>query len=117
VNILIVDDSKVSRLLLKEQVEALNYSVVGEAKDGSEAMALFEKLKPDIILTDIEMPIIDGIELTRKIHAEYKNVKIIVISAVVNKKMTERAVLSGAFTVLQKPIDGKRLKKALSMRL
>lgn len=116
-NILIVDDSRVSRMLIREQVEALNYNVVGEAKDGVEGLAQFNSLKPDIIIADIEMPELDGIELTKRVYETHKNIKIIIISSVVNKKVTQRAVLSGAFMVLQKPIDDRQLSRALSREL
>lgn len=116
-NILIVDDSRVSRLLIKQQVEALNYTVVGEAKDGIEGVALFKDLMPDIIIADIEMPNMSGIEMTKKIYETHKNIKIVVISSVVNKKVTQKAILSGAFIVLKKPIDNRLLQKALSREL
>jgi len=116
-NILVVDDSRVSRMYIKEQVESLNYNVVGEAKDGVEGLALFENLKPEIIIADIEMPKMDGIEMTKKIYENNKNVKIIIITSVVNKKTTQKAILSGAFIVLKKPIETKQLAKALSREL
>jgi len=112
-NVLIVDDSTVSRMLIKEKVEALNYNVVGEAKNGSEGLSLFKSLMPDIVITDIEMPEMNGIEMTKRIYETHKNIKIIVISSVVSKKITQRAILSGAFVVLKKPLDDEKLSKVL----
>jgi len=116
-NVLVVDDSRVSRMYIKELVESLNYNVVGEAKDGVEGLSLFNTLKPEVVIADIEMPKMDGIEMTKQIYENNKNVKVIIITSVVNKKTTQRAVLSGASIVLKKPIDIKHLSKALSREL
>jgi len=83
-NILVVDDSKVSRMFIRELVESLNYNVVGEAANGVEGITLFDSLKPEVIIADIEMPEMDGIEMTKRIYENHKNVKIIIISSVVN---------------------------------
>lgn len=65
--ILIVDDSKTSRKVLKNLLEADGHTIIGEAKDGEEGIALFKELHPDITTMDITMPVLDGLEAINNI--------------------------------------------------
>jgi len=111
--ILIVDDSKVARSIIRKQVEALNLEVIAEGKDGTEGLSLWKELTPEIIISDIEMPEMDGISMSKTIREEDKNVKIIILSSIINKKVTNDALLSGANLVLPKPLEKADLKKAI----
>ena len=113
-NILIVDDSKVSRSILRELLEPLGYKVVAEAVNGEDGIEKFKKFKPDLIISDIEMPVMDGIKMSSIISEHNTLVKIIVISSVVNKKITQKALLHGASIVLTKPIEEAQLIEAIN---
>jgi two-component system response regulator YesN len=81
--ILIVDDDALSRDKLRSLIDfkKCGYMIVGEAKSGREAIGLIEKLKPDVIITDIVMQNINGIELIEFIQKNYPDVVVIALSA------------------------------------
>jgi two-component system, chemotaxis family, protein-glutamate methylesterase/glutaminase len=103
--VLVTEDSVVARALLVSIVgRDPGLEVVGEARDGEEAVALAAKLKPDVITMDVHMPKLDGLEATRRIMAETPT-PIVVISAIDpnDVKMSFEAMGSGALAVLAKP--------------
>lgn len=106
IRILIVDDSLTEGLLLKSIFESDEHiKVVAIAKNGQEGITLNEKLKPDIITMDIEMPIMDGFEATRIIMSEHP-VPIVIITSKLNQhelNITYRALSIGALSVFDKP--------------
>ncbi len=106
IRILIVEDSPSVALLLKTIFEnETDFTVIGQAANGREAIDLAKKLKPDVITMDIRMPIMDGLEATRIIMREAP-APIVVISSAVNDtemQITFRAIGEGAVSVLEKP--------------
>lgn len=106
IKLLIVDDSKTETLLLKKLFESdPEIEVIGCAKDGNEAVELNEKLKPDVITMDLEMPSMDGHTATRLIMSQNPK-PIVVISSKINKiskDVTYLALEAGAVSVLPKP--------------
>lgn len=111
--ILIVDDSKVSRYTLRGLVESLGYKVIAEAVNGKDGIKKFKQFKPQIILTDIEMPLMDGLEMISKITQHNSLVKILVVTANINKAKTRQAQINGAYAVLAKPINSALLKQKI----
>jgi two-component system chemotaxis response regulator CheY len=111
--ILIVDDSQFMRGVLRDILLPLGCELI-DAEDGKVALEKFEQEKPDLILLDIIMPTIDGIEVLKKID---KKVKVIVISAVGQEKMVQEAKVLGALDYIVKPFDNEKVletvKKAL----
>ena len=82
IKIMIVDDMPVDRDYLRNFIDwnAYGFAVCCEAKDGREALKLFDKYQPDIVLADIMMPYMDGLELSEKLIQEYSDVSIILIT-------------------------------------
>ncbi|MHA2500627.1 MAG: response regulator, partial [Candidatus Hodarchaeales archaeon] len=110
--IMIVDDISFVRLVLKELLEKKgSYTIVAEAKDGEEAIALFRKHSPDrgdvpdLVLMDLLMPRIGGIEATRRILQIAPSTRVIVLSGIDNRDGISRALAAGAVDFIAKPID------------
>ncbi len=89
------------------------FKEVIEACDGKEALELYRSHKPDIVLTDINMPELDGLELIRIIRQDDKTTKIIVLSAYSDQEKLMKAIPLGLFAYLVKPIKGNDLKNVL----
>lgn len=108
IKVLIADDSPTDVAILKHIFEnEPGFTVVGCARDGSEAVAMAEKLKPDVITMDIKMPKMDGYEATAAIMSK-SPIPIVVISSMVTDSESEatfRSLEAGALTVLPKPVN------------
>jgi len=101
--ILIADDHKLFRDGLKTLINKHpEIEVVGEAEDGLSAVALAQKLKPDVVLMDISMPDLNGIEATRKILSERPEIKIIILSMHFDRRFVTEALKAGALGYLLK---------------
>ncbi len=102
---LIADDSQFARKNIAAIVVNLGGSVVGEANNGIDAVALYAKLSPDLVLLDITMPGLDGIGTLRKIMERDLNAKVVIISSLGNKEMVWKAIGLGAKSFLTKPFS------------
>ena len=111
--ILIADDEEAVRAALVQLSQALSHQVVGQARDGHEAIALARTTDPDIVLLDIRMPHTDGLEAARAITRE-KLVAIIIVTAHADHSLMEEAAEAGVFSYLIKPITLQRLAAAIS---
>lgn len=101
--ILIVDDHRIIRDGLRKLLETDGrYKVVGEAADGSTAVTAAKRLLPDVVLMDISMPVLNGIEATRRILSEMEDVKIIILSMHSDKRFIEDVFKIGAHGYLLK---------------
>lgn len=100
--IMLVDDQRTVRALLKQIVESMGVTVVGEAEDGEAAVAQYQTLKPDIVLMDINMPKMDGIEALRKIMVLDPNAVVIMLTSQNNSSVVQDCILSGAKNFLLK---------------
>jgi PAS domain S-box-containing protein len=109
--ILIAEDVDSNFLLLKTLI-GNNYNLLW-AKDGNEAVALFKKHQPDLILMDIKMPRMDGLEATRLIRSYSREVPIIALTAFAFESDREKALESGCNDFLTKPVSQSALEKVL----
>lgn len=112
---IIVDDEKWARSIIRSfgQWTKLGIEIVGEGEDGLEGLDLIEKVKPDIIITDMEMSNMDGVDFLKSIKEKALDAKVIVISGHDNFTYMKQAIKSQAIEYLLKPIDANELNKAL----
>ena len=114
IKILLVDDHAVVRMGFKMLIEAEDdITVIGEAESGEVAIKLFQELKPDIIVMDITMPGIGGLEAIDRIIAKDKNTKILVLSAHEDSVHPKRVLNAGAMGYLTKRSAAEELIKAI----
>jgi two-component system invasion response regulator UvrY len=114
IKILLVDDHAVVRMGFKMLIEAeSDIKVIGEAESGEVAVKLFQELKPDIIVMDITMPGIGGLEAIDRIMAKDKNTKILVLSAHEDSVHPKRVLNAGAMGYLTKRSAAEELIKAI----
>lgn len=111
--ILVVDDAAFMRMMVKDILTKGGYEVVGEAKDGSEALDKYAELKPDLVTLDITMPNVDGLQALKNIIAEFPDAKVIMCSAMGQQSMVIEAIQSGAKDFIVKPFQGERVLEAV----
>lgn len=100
---LIADDSLFARRNIARIISAIGGEVVAEACNGKEAVDLYEKLNPDLVLLDITMPEMDGVDTLRRIIAANRHAKVIMISSVGHKELVWKAISLGASHFVTKP--------------
>ena len=114
IRLLIVDDHMVVRKGIQMLVNTeAGIQLVGEAKDGQEAVHLIESLQPNIILMDLVMPQVSGIEAIAKIKTDYPHIKIIVLTTFEDDEKINAAIDGGADGYLLKDADGEFLLQAI----
>jgi NarL family two-component system response regulator LiaR len=114
IRVMIVDDHgmvrKGLRAYLKSDADLL---VVGEARDGQEALELCEGLHPDVVLMDLVMPALDGVAATRAIRERYPQVQVIALTSYHEKELIQGAIKAGAISYLMKNVSGDELARAV----
>lgn len=113
-NILIVDDSRTSRKVLRNILETGGHTVVDEAVNGQEGVQKFHTCKPDLVTLDITMPIVDGIEALKMIRALNADVKIIMVTAAGQKTKMIECIKEGANEFLTKPFNPEEILEIIS---
>ena len=114
IRVILVDDHAVVRSGLGAVLMSYDdMNLVGEAGNGEEAIRLCEKIKPDVILMDIMMPVMDGVQATRAIHDKYPDIKIIALTSYKEKDMVEGALKAGALSYLIKNVSAEELVSAI----
>jgi two-component system NtrC family response regulator len=111
--ILVVDDDENLRWVLQTQLEDMGYAV-STAPDGNQAFAAIEQDQPALVLTDLRMPGLSGMELLDKIHSEYPEVPVVIMTAFGSIQSAVQAMRAGAYDYLTKPIDGEELGLVVS---
>jgi two-component system, response regulator PdtaR len=112
--VVIAEDEALIRLDLKEMLEEDGYDVVGEAGDGQRAIDLAAELRPDLVMLDIKMPILDGITAAERITAE-GIAPVVILTAFSQRDLVERASEAGAMAYLVKPFTKVDLVPAIEM--
>ena len=112
-NILIVDDSKTSRKILRGILEDAGHVIVGEGTNGEEAVLKYKELKPDIVTLDITMPKMDGIEALQLIKKADADAKVIMITAAGQKEKMIQAIRHGAAEFISKPYEAEEVTQII----
>jgi len=116
-NILIVDDSLVVRKKLRVILELYGHIVADEAENGLIGIRKYKELNPDIVIMDITMPVLDGIEAVKRICKININAKIIMLSAMGQQEIIVDAIKSGALNFIVKPFEPQKVIKVINQVL
>jgi two-component system chemotaxis response regulator CheY len=113
--ILIVDDALMVREVMTKTMAMAGHEVVGEASNGRDALAVYQDVKPDVVVLDLNMPAGDGFEALTQIRAADPKSRVIVCSALARSRANVvRALQAGAVDVLAKPFKPQRLLDAIA---
>jgi AmiR/NasT family two-component response regulator len=114
--VLIVDDESLTRMDLRVSLESLGVDVVGEADDGKQAVDLARSLRPDLVVMDIMMPQMDGLEAARIMRYE-QLAPVVLLSGYGEEDMVDRADAAGVMAYLRKPFRQEELVPTMAMAL
>lgn len=114
--VLIVDDESLIRMDLRDIIESCGHEVVAEGTNGVEALELCKKHKPDIILMDVKMPELDGIEAARQIGFHHE-APVVLLTSYSQQDLIDKARDSGVYGYLIKPVREEQLVPSLEMAL
>lgn len=111
--VLIVDDAAFMRMMIKDILSKNGYEVVGEAENGLKAIERFKNSEPDLVIMDITMPEMDGIQAVKEIKKVDKDAKIIMCSAMGQQAMVIESIQAGALDFIVKPFQAERVIEAI----
>jgi two-component system response regulator DegU len=110
----IADDNELVRDTLRLMLDCSpNIQVVGEAENGSEAIAMVEAFQPDVVLMDISMPVFNGLQATRSITSNFPDTKVIVLGMPTDQTLSDKALQAGACIFLTKDCGREKLLNAI----
>ncbi len=112
--ILTVDDAAFMRKVIKDTLTKAGYTDIYEAEDGSVAVTKYNEIKPDLVLMDITMPNMDGLEALKAIRAADPNANVVMCSAMGQETMVIDAIRSGAKDFIVKPFKPERVLKTVT---
>ncbi len=115
--VVIADDDVIIRLDIREALQFQGYEVVGEASDGIDAVERCSSLKPDVILLDVKMPVMDGLTAAKLIAGGENRIAVIMMTAYNDRQFVDKAGEFGALGYLVKPIDEKSLTPTIEIAL
>ena len=116
IRLVLADDESIIRLDLKEMLTSLGYVVVGEAGDGRSAVSLARELRPDLVVMDIQMPDVDGIDAARMLTEE-NIAPVLLLTAYSQQELVERAKEAGVVGYIVKPFRESDLAPAIEVAL
>ena len=112
--ILLVDDAAFMRKMLKDALSKNGYTDLYEAVDGADAVEKYDELKPDLVIMDITMPNMDGLEALKAIRGKDGSANVVMCSAMGQESMVMDAVRSGAKDFIVKPFNADRVLKTVN---
>ena len=111
--VLVVDDAAFMRMMIKDILTKNGYNVAGEAENGVKAVEKYNELKPDLVLMDITMPEMDGIQALKKIKEADSSALVIMCSAMGQQAMVIESIQAGAKDFIVKPFQADRVIEAV----
>lgn len=114
VRIVVAEDEALIRLDLAEMLEDAGYEVVGQAADGAEAVELVQAERPDVVIMDIKMPVLDGLSAAEKLHEE-RIAPVVMLTAFSDRDLVERARDAGVMAYVVKPFTLDDLRPAIDI--
>ena len=111
--VLLADDEAHVRLLIRRVITSMGYQVVGEAADGRKAVELFDALSPDLVLLDINMPLMDGIAALTALREKSDTVAIVMLTSLASADVVEQCLELGATYHLRKDLPVAELKEEI----
>lgn len=112
--ILLVDDAAFMRKMIRDTLEKNGYSEIHEAVDGADAVAKYDEIQPDLVVMDITMPNMDGLEALKAIRGKDTSANVVMCSAMGQESMVMDAVRSGAKDFIVKPFKPDRVLKTVT---
>jgi DNA-binding NarL/FixJ family response regulator len=113
--LILVDDHKMLREGLRRSLEELGFAVIAEAGDGEEGVRLAAAMRPDVMLMDVSMPEMDGVEATRQIVERNPNAKVVMLTMHADRDVVDRALKAGAVGYLTKDCSMDEVAEAVRM--
>lgn len=107
--ILIVDDSRFMRKMIRSILERDGYEIVGEAENGLEALESYQSLRPDLVTLDITMPEMSGLSALKALCSTHPTAKVVMVSAMGQKDIIIDSIMAGAKDFIVKPFDSKKV--------
>jgi two-component system, NarL family, response regulator DegU len=115
IRLMLADDHRMLREGLRRSMSDQGFDVVGEARDGNEAVHLAEDLQPEVILMDVTMPEIDGVEATRQIKKAWPEIRIVMLTMHADQEVLASAIRAGASGYLVKDCSTEEITSAVRM--
>lgn len=116
IRVLIAEDEELIRVGIAAKIKELDtdFEIIGEVSDGAAALEAVRQMSPQVVFTDIKMPVMDGMELIRNISLSYPTVKTVILSGYSDFTYTQRAIRYGVFNYLLKPVENEALRDVLN---
>lgn len=110
----VVDDVAVMRKMLRDILESQNFSVVGEAANGQEAIDICRREAPNLVTLDITMPLVDGLTALKEIKKAQPDVKVVMVSAFGERQNVLEAIKCGAANFIVKPFNAEKVIRVIN---
>ena len=115
IRLMLADDHRMLREGLRRSLTDEGFDVIGEASDGDEAVRLADSLRPDVILMDVTMPDVDGVEATRRIHQQHPEIRVVMLTMHADQSVIAEALRAGASGYLVKDCSTDEIADAVRM--
>jgi CheY-like chemotaxis protein len=113
IRVLLADDEAHVRLLVRSVMTSMGCTIVGEAADGKRAVELFDETSPDLVLLDINMPVMDGLAALKALRAKSDTVAIVMLTSLASAEIVEQTLDAGATYHLRKDLPIAELKEEI----
>jgi two-component system chemotaxis response regulator CheY len=112
--LLVVDDALLMRKMISDVAAQVGWEVVGEARNGREAVELYDRLRPDLVTMDVVMPEMNGLEALRRIRAVDPDAQVVMVTALDQKQTLLESIRDGAIDFIVKPFEHDRIASLLT---